>query len=207
LPGLISLRHQIHEGRKEAADGSRAAHKAALRIEQLRGVQLDAVRHSDIADHGSRPRALQGLHHGFFGADAFEHGIRADVFRQRLDAGDALFAALGDDVGCAIFESEVLAAFVAAHRDDAVRAHLLGGQHAHKANRAVADNGDRRALLHAGGIGGVPAGAEHVRYGKIACDQVIVGQLGRGDQRAVRERNPRERRLRPAHELALSQED
>ena len=57
--------------------------------------------------------------------------------------------------------------------------------------------------LHARRVGRVPAGAEHVRHGEIARDQIIGGQLGRGDQRAVGERDPRQRRLRPAHEFAL----
>ena len=92
---------------------------------------------------------------------------------------------------------------VAAHRDDPLRPHLLGGEHAHEADRAVADDGDGRAFLHARRVGRIPAGAEHVRNGEIARDQVIGGQFGRGDQRAVGERNPRKRRLRAAHEFAL----
>jgi hypothetical protein len=37
--------------------------------------------------------------------------------------------ALGNDIGRAIFESEVLPRFVAAHRDDPAGLHLFGGKH------------------------------------------------------------------------------
>ena len=58
-----------------------------------------------------------------------------------LIRGDALVAALGDDVGGAELEGQLLAGFVAAHRDDALGAELLGGEHAEEADGAVADDG------------------------------------------------------------------
>ena len=104
----------------------------------------------------------------------------------------ACFAALGNDVGRAVFEREILPRLVAAHRDDSAGIHLFGREHAHEADRAVADDHDRRTGLHAGRVGRVPAGAEHVRNGQKARDQIIRRHLGGGDQRAVRERNPRQ---------------
>src|SRR6185437_5490146 len=98
-------------------------------------------------------------------ADTFEHGVRADILRQLLDASDARFAAVGHDVGRAIFDSQVLAALVTAHRDDAGRTYLLGREHAHEADRAVTDDSHRRSFPHAGGDGRIPDGTEHVRHG------------------------------------------
>ena len=131
------------------------------------------MRHADIADHRAGPRALQRLRHRLLGADAFEHGIRADIAGQLLDPGDARIAALGDDVGRAIFEREVLARLVAAHGDDPPGLHLFRREHAHEADRAVADDDDRRAGLHARRVGGVPAGAEHVGRRQQARDQIV----------------------------------
>ena len=120
-----------------------------------------------------------------------------------LDPRDAGVAALGDDVGRAEFEREILPRLVAAHRDDPPGAHLLRGEHAHEPDRAVAHDDDRRAGLHARGVGRIPAGAEHVRSGEQARDQIVRRQFRRRDQRAVGERHARQRRLRAGHELAL----
>lgn len=63
---------------------------------------------------------------------------------QLLDPIDARVAALGDDVGRAEFESEILPRLVPAHRDDPPCAHLVGGEDAHEPDRAVANDRDRR---------------------------------------------------------------
>jgi hypothetical protein len=69
-------------------------------------------------------------------ADAFRHGVRADIAGQSLNARDARLATLGYDVGRAVFEREILPVLVAAHDDNSGRAHLLGREHAHQADRA-----------------------------------------------------------------------
>src|SRR5271166_1398668 len=76
------------------------------------------MRHADIADHGAGTRTADSLRHRLFRAHALQNGIRADSVGQRLDPIDAPIAALGDDVGRAEFESEVLPCLVAAHHDD-----------------------------------------------------------------------------------------
>ena len=161
------------------------------------------MRHADIADHRAGPRAFERLRHRLFGADAFQHGIRADIGCQLLDPRHAGVAALGHDVGRAIFEREVLPRLVAAHDDDPPGLHLLRREHAHEADRAVADNDDGRAWLYTRSVGGVPAGAEHVRRRQQARDQIVVRHLRRCHQRAIGERDARQRRLRACHEFAL----
>jgi hypothetical protein len=93
------------------------------------------------------------------------------------DALHALVAALGHDVGRAELAGELLPLLVAAHRDDPLGAHLLRRQHAEQADRAVADDDDRRSRLHVRGVGGEPAGAQHVRRRQQARDQ--IGRRGR----------------------------
>ena len=148
-------------------------------------------------------RAQDRLRHRLLRAHAFQHRVGADAVGQLLDAGDALFAALRHDVGRAELEGEVLAALVAAHRDDALRAHLLGRENAHQADRAVADDDDRRAGSDTRRIGRIPAGAQHVRSRQQVGNEIGGGNLGGRHQRAVGQRHAGVGRLRPGHELAL----
>ena len=113
-----------------------------------------------------------------------------------LISRDALVAALGDDVGGAELQGELLARLVAAHRDDPLGAQLLGGQDAEQADRAVADDGDGLAGPHLGGDGAEPAGAQHVGGGEQARDQVVGRDVRGGDEGAVGERDAQ--RTRPA---------
>ena len=92
---------------------------------------------------------------------------------------------------------------VSAHRDDALGAHLLRGQHAEQTDRAVTDDDDRRARLDVGGIGREPARAHHVGEREQARDHVGVRNVARRDERAVRERHAHARRLRADDELAV----
>ena len=80
------------------------------------------------------------MHHRLFRADTFQNRISANTLRQLLDLRHTLVAALGDDVGRAVFECEVLPRLVAAHGDDPTGFPLICGEHAHKANRTVTDN-------------------------------------------------------------------
>ena len=70
----------------------------------------DAVRHADITDQPPGRAQRDRLRHRLLRADAFQHGVGADAACQLLDAGDALVAALGDDVGRAVLQREILAA-------------------------------------------------------------------------------------------------
>ena len=55
--------------------------------------------------------------HRLVGADALEHGVRADSPGDLLDRRAALLAALGDDVGGAELAGDLLARLVPRHRD------------------------------------------------------------------------------------------
>ena len=68
--------------------------------------------------------------------------VGTDSVGQFLDAGNALVAALGHDVGRAELAGELLPRLVAAHRDDPLGTHLLGGEHREEADGAVTDDHD-----------------------------------------------------------------
>jgi hypothetical protein len=123
--------------------------------------------------------------------------ISPEAVRQVLDGGDAVVAPFLDDVGGAELAGQLLAGLVAAHDDDPLGAELAGGEHAEQADGAVPDDGDGLARGGLGGDGGEPAGAQHVGGGEQAGDEVVRRQVGRGDERAVGERDPGELGLRP----------
>jgi hypothetical protein len=108
----------------------------------------------------------------------------------------AFVAALGHEVGRADLTGELLPRFAPAHHGNALGAHLLCGQHAEETDCAVTNYRDRLAGANRSRVGGEPAGAEHIRCGKQTRDQVIGGDVGCGDQCAVRERDTQQRRLR-----------
>ena len=124
--------------------------------------QLDAVRHADVADRRAGPGDGDGGVHRLAGADALQHGVGADAAGELADRGLTLLAALGDDVGGAELLGDLLARRVPRHGDHPLGAHPGRGEHAGQADRAVADDDHGVALLHAGGDGGVPAGAHDV---------------------------------------------
>jgi hypothetical protein len=119
------------------------------------------------------------------------------------DTGHALVAALGHDGGRAERAGELLPRRVTAHRDDPLRTHLPGGEHAEEADRTVAHDHDRAARLHIRRVGGEPAGAQDIGGRQQARDQVVRRQARGGHQGAVRERDAQPRRLRAADELGL----
>ena len=61
---------------------------------------------------------------------------------------------------------------------------------------AVTHHGDGRAWLDVGGVRREPPGPEHIRGGQQAGNQVVGWHVRCGDQRAVRQRYAKERRLR-----------
>ena len=157
--------------------------------EQLPPVEFHTVRDADIAHIPARAGGTDRLHHRFLRADALQHRVGADALGQLLDARDAFVAALGHDVGRAELACELLPRLVAAHGDDPLRAHLLGGEHAEQADRAVADDHDRRSRLHIGRVRGEPAGAQNIGGRQQTRNQFIGGTSRRRHQRAVRKRN------------------
>ena len=71
---------------------------------------------------------MDGLHHGFLGADFLDHAVRAQAAGQLLDLLDTGVAAFGDDVSGAELPRESLPVGVAAERDDPLGAELPRGQ-------------------------------------------------------------------------------
>ena len=116
----------------------------------------------DEADVPAGAGGAHGLHHRFLAPDRLNHRVRAESVRHRLDAGHALVAACGHDVGRAELPGELLPRLVPTHGDDALGAHLLGGDHRAEADRAVPDDRDRLARLHVGRVSAEPAGAQHI---------------------------------------------
>jgi hypothetical protein len=76
--------------------------------EQLRTIELDAMRDADVADVPTGTRRPDRLPNRLLGADALEHGVGADIVGQLHDARDAVVTALGDDVSRAELASEPL---------------------------------------------------------------------------------------------------
>ena len=79
-----------------------------MREEQLLAIQRHPMRHADVTYRPAGPGGFDGLQHRFLRAHALEDGVSADTVGELLDALDTLFAALGDDVGCAELAGELL---------------------------------------------------------------------------------------------------
>ena len=90
------------------------------------------------------------------------HTVRAHAIGELHDLGDALFAALLHDVGCAEGLGERLALGVAGHDDNLLRAELLGADDCAQADCTVTDNDDGLTGACLRGVCCVPAGAENV---------------------------------------------
>jgi hypothetical protein len=105
-----------------------------------------------------------GLQHRCLGADRLDHAVGAQPAGELLDPGHPGVAALGDDVGRAEGDHELLAGLVAAHGDDPLGPELAGGQQARDqvvggdlgvATRGVVGQGDAQGLgLGAAGADG-----------------------------------------------------
>jgi hypothetical protein len=90
---------------------------------------------------------------------------------------------------------ELLPWLVPAHRDDALGAELLGGQHAEQADRTIAHHGNRLARTRVRGDGAEPAGAEYVGQGQEARDEIVARHVSGRHQGPVGEWH--------AHQLGL----
>src|ERR1700733_5592455 len=182
---------------QEPADRGGAAVQVDLGVEPLLARQLDVVGDSEVADVAAGPGRADGLHHRLLGADGLDDRVGTVPASHLLDARDGFVAALGDDVGGAVLERQLLARLVPAHRDDPRRAELPRGEHGEQANRAITDDRDRLARPDVGGRRAEPPGAEHVRGGEQAGDQVGAWHGGRSHQGPVGQRHAQVLRLRP----------
>ena len=97
-----------------------------MREEELPPRDLHVVKHTDESHMPAGPSGMDGLHHRLLSADCLDGRVRAKSIREVLDPCHTFIAALGDNVGCAELQREFLPIRVAAHRDDALRTHLLG---------------------------------------------------------------------------------
>ncbi len=158
--------------------------------EELVAGDRDVVGDADEADVAAGAGGVDGLHHGLLGADGLDDRVGAEAAGELLDLRDALLAALLDDVGGAELAGQRLAVRVPAEGDDAFGAELPGGEDAEQAHGAVTDDRDGLAGSGLGGDGGEPAGARARR--RRPCSDGMrsgSGMPGRGDQRAVGERD------------------
>src|SRR5215213_4769491 len=136
-----------------------------MRVEELLPRDLHVVEHADEPDVTAGPRGADCLHHRLLRAYGLDDRVRAELL------------------------GEPLAGLVPAHRDDPLRAELLGGEHREQADGAVADDRHRLAWTGLGRHGAKPAGAEHVGGREQAGDQVLRRQARRRYEGAVSERD------------------
>src|SRR5258705_1310806 len=130
LAGIdLLVPYQANKVGQEAAHRRGATMEIDVREEQPLAVELDSVRDANVAHGPTRAGGTDRLHHRLLGADALQHRVSTDAVRQLLDAGHALVAALGHDIGRAELAGELLPRLVTAHCDDTFSTHLLGGQH------------------------------------------------------------------------------
>lgn len=107
-----------------------------------------------------------GLHQQLLRADGLDDLVRPEPASELLDPVHTRVAAVGDDVGRVVLDRELLARFMPAHRDDALRAELFVRQHREQTDSTISDHCDGLAGAGLGGPGAEPAGPEHVGGGE-----------------------------------------
>src|SRR5271157_595704 len=161
------------------------------------------MRYAYVADRTARARGPDRLHHGFLGADTFEHRVRTDAFGQFFDASYAVIPTFVHDVRRSKLFRELLSGLVSAHRNDPLRSHLLRGKHTEQAYGPIANDDDGRARLYIRRVSREPAGSEHIRGCKKAGNEIVRGKLRCGDERAVGQGDPSNGCLRSGHEFEV----
>src|SRR5215208_5284632 len=187
---------QLDKLGQEAPHRGGTAVQVHMREEELLPRDLHVVEHAHEPDVTACPRGADGLHHRLLRADRLDDRVRPETVGELLDPFRALLAALGHDLGRAELPGEPLAGPVPAHRDDPLRAKLLGGEHREQPDGAVADDRHRLARTGLGRHGAKPAGAEHVGGREQAGDHVLRRQARRRYEGAVGERDAGVLRLR-----------
>ena len=86
---------------------------------------------------------------------------------------DGVVAALGQDVGGAELEGDLLAGGVAAQSDDPLSAEPLRRENGGEADGAVAHDRDRVPLFHTAAHGGVVARAHHIRQREQGAQRLV----------------------------------
>ena len=131
--------------------------------EQLRSIEVHAVRYTDVRHKSTRAGRLNRLHHRFLRADALQHRVRSDSLRQFLDSRHSLFSALGHNIRRAELAGKLLPRLVPAHGNDSLGPHLPAESTASKPDRAVAHDDYGHTWLDVSCIRREPACAQHVR--------------------------------------------
>src|SRR5829696_6968254 len=180
---------QLDKLGQEAPHRGGTAVQVHMREEELLPRDLHVVEHAHEPNVTACPRGADGLHHGLLRADRLDDRVRPETVGHVLDPCRALLAALGHDLGRAELQREPLAGLVAAHRDNPLRAKLLGGEHRKQADGTVADDRHCLARTGLGRHGAKPAGAEHVGSRKQAGDHVLRRQARRRYEGAVGQRD------------------
>src|SRR5262245_20321745 len=91
--------HELDQLGQEAPYRREAAVEANMGKEQFLRIEIRPVRKADVADRAAGAGGTNRLHDRLRSADTLEHRIRADSFRQVLDAGHGVVTALRHDVG------------------------------------------------------------------------------------------------------------
>jgi hypothetical protein len=100
------------------------------------------LRHADAGDDTAAADDSDRLLVGRYVTDRLEDDLAASV-GEVPDLGDAVLAALGDDIGGAELPAEIGPCSVPAHEHDSLGAELPGRQDGQEADRDVADDGCR----------------------------------------------------------------
>ena len=133
--------------------------------QQLFAVDRHTVGNADEADIAAGPRRAQRLLHGLFGAHALQHSADADTAGQLLDAGDAVVAAPGDDVGGTELAGRILPGLVPGHGDDAAGAQPM--TRLRPPRRGPKSSSPDRIQPTANGDGSNPARTQHYRCSRV----------------------------------------
>lgn len=94
-----AVEYPVDQVGQVGAHRGRATTQADVGEEQLGAVELHAVRDADEPEVAAGAGGAQRLAHRLRGADALQDRVGADTAREVPHAGDAVLAALSDDVG------------------------------------------------------------------------------------------------------------
>ena len=148
------------------------------------------MRHADPADRTALAGDADGGCDRLIVADAFENRVHAEAAAELAHTGDRLFPALAYDVGRAEGLGQRDPVVVPAEQDDLLGPEPLRRDDTTEADSTVADDGDLRAAVHAGGDGSVVAGAHHVGEREERGHQRVVLVHPDREERAIGERDP-----------------
>src|SRR5579883_329595 len=146
------------------------------------------MRHTDKRDIASRPGRVNCLHHCFLCSNTLQYRICPNSVSHIHNAGDAFFTTLSYNIGRTELASKLLSCFMTTDGDDTLCPHLFGREYAQEANRAIANDHNRRTWLDVGSVGCEPASPQYIGSGQQVWDQAGLRNGWRRDQGTIRER-------------------